>query len=133
MAFESATRSGRHKRALWMSVSRQQLEPLLRTAVRRITATFPTVRRIVLFGSYAGGTPKKDSDLDLFIVMPTRRRWTDRARQLHAIFPERSLPMDFVVRTPQEVQERLTTYFCPFTREVMAKGRVLYEASERRP
>ena len=113
-------------------VTRRQLGPLLKRAVHRITSAFPRVRRIVLFGSYATGQPTRDSDLDLFIVMPTRRRWAERSRQLHAIFPERPLPIDFVVRTPGEVRERLTTYFCPFTREVMTKGRVLYEASERR-
>ena len=110
----------------------QRLKPLLQLAVRRIRTKFPQVRRIVLFGSYAAGRPTTHSDLDFFIVMPTRRNWRDRARQLHAIFPERPLPMDFVVRTPREVRERLTTYFCPFTREVMAKGRVLYEAEAGR-
>lgn len=113
-------------------MSRREVEPLLRRAVHRIRRKFPQVRQIVLFGSYAAGTPTRDSDLDFFVVMPTRRRWNDRARQLHAIFPERPLPIDFVVRTPSEIQERLTTYFCPFTREVMTTGRVLYEAPARR-
>lgn len=113
-------------------MSPEHVEQFLRTAVRRIKAAFPSVRRIMLFGSYATRTPTEDSDLDLFIVMPTRRRWADRARQVHAVFPERPLPMDFVVRTPREVHERLTSYFCPFTREVMTKGRILYEAPERR-
>ncbi len=110
----------------------KRLEPLLQLAVRRIRTKFPQVRRIVLFGSYAAGRPTTHSDLDFFIVMPTRRNWRDRARQLYSIFPERPLPMDFVVRTPREVRERLTTYFCPFTREVMTKGRVLYEAEAGR-
>lgn len=132
MASKSSLTTLRTRRAAGAPVSRRQLQPVLRTAVRRIRAAFPRVRRIVLFGSYARGTPTKHSDLDLFVVMPTRRRWTDRARQLHAIFPERPLPLDFVVRTPREVRQRLTTYFCPFTREVMTKGRVLYEASAGR-
>ena len=122
----------RNRKATAAPVTRRQLGPLLKRAVRRLTSSFPRVRRIVLFGSYATGHPTQDSDLDFFVVMPTRRRWAERSRALHAIFPERPLPLDFVVRTPGEVRERLTTYFCPFTREVMAKGRVLYEASERR-
>jgi predicted nucleotidyltransferase len=111
----------------------RDVESLLRMVVRRIRVRFPQVRRIILFGSYAEGRPTRHSDLDLFVVMPMRRRGHDRARQLHAVFPDRPLPMDFVVRTPREVRERLTTYFCPFTREVMARGRVLYEAPARHP
>ncbi len=105
---------------------------LLRHTVRRIVSAFPQVRQIVLFGSYASGVPTRYSDLDFLVVMPTRKRWSDRVRALQALFPERSLPMDFVVRTPGEIRERLTSYFCPFTREVLEKGKVLYEASPRR-
>jgi predicted nucleotidyltransferase len=90
------------------------------------------VQKIVLFGSYASGRPTRHSDVDLFIIMPTARRWHDRTRMLHALFPQRPVPLDFVIRTPQEVRQRLTTYFCPFTREILQKGRVLYEAPPRR-
>ncbi len=108
------------------------VDVFLRQVVRRVVSVFPQVRRIVLFGSYASGKPTKDSDLDFLVVMPTRKRWSDRARSLQALFPERPLPIDFVVRTPKEIRQRLTSYFCPFTREVIKKGKVLYEASPRR-
>ncbi len=110
-------------------MEKNKTRKILNRVVHRIVSNFPQVRRIILFGSYASGKPTRDSDLDLFIIMPTRMRWGDRVRALNAIFPERSMPMDFVVRTPQEVRERLTSYFCPFTREIFQKGRVLYEAS----
>ena len=90
------------------------------------------IRRIVLFGSYASGKPTRDSDLDFLVVMPTCKRWSDRVRSLHAFFPERLLPIDFVVRTLGEIRERLTSYFCPSTREVLKTGKVLYEVSLRR-
>ena len=108
------------------------MESFLKQAVRRIVSAFPQVRQIVLFGSYACGRPTEDSDLDFLIVMPTRKRWSNRVRSLHALFPERALPIDFVVRTPEEIRHRLTSYFCPFTREVLKTGKVLYEASPRR-
>ena len=107
-------------------------EAFLKQVVRRIVSAFPQVRRIVLFGSYASGKPTKDSDLDFLVVVPTRKRWSDRVRSLHALFPERPLPIDFVVRTPKEIRQRLTSYFCPFTREVLKTGKILYEASPRR-
>lgn len=104
----------------------------VRRSVPRIVSAFPHVQKIVLFGSYASGHPTRDSDVDLFIVMPTKRRWHERARLLHALFPDRPAPLDFIVRTPQEVRQRLTSYFCPFTREILQQGRVLYEAPPRR-
>lgn len=108
------------------------LQLFLREVVRRIVSKVPRVRQIVLFGSYATGKPTRDSDLDLLIVVPTRKRWSDRVRELHALFPDRQVPMDFVVRTPGEIRERLTSYFCPFTREIFQKGLVLYETPPRR-
>ena len=112
--------------------NKTKVENLLHESVRRIVSRFPGVRRIVLFGSYASGKPTSNSDIDLLVVMPTRQRWSDRSRAMNALFPDRTLPIDFVVRTPREIRERLTSYFCPFTREIVKKGRVLYESSPRR-
>ena len=115
-----------------LAQDRQMVERFLHRSVPRIVSRFPRVQKIILFGSYAKGRPTRNSDVDLFIIMPTRQRWNDRLRTMHALFPDRPAPLDFVVRTPQEVQQRLTSYFCPFTREVMQKGRVVYEAPSRR-
>lgn len=107
------------------------LETYLRKVVRRIRSAFPQTRRIILFGSHVYGKPTKDSDMDLLVIMPSRRRWSERARALHELFPDRPVPMDFIVRTPAEIKERLSSYFCPFTREILQKGRVVYAASRR--
>lgn len=111
---------------------RRQVRVFLRRSIPRIVSAFPGVQRIILFGSYASGRPTRDSDIDLFIVTPTTQRWSDRVRKVQALFPERPAPLDVIVRTPREVQQRLTSYFCPLTREIFQKGRVLYEAAPRR-
>ncbi len=110
----------------------RQVRVFLRRSVPRIVSAFPRVQQIILFGSYASGRPTRDSDVDLFIVMPTTQRWSDRVRKVQALFPDRPAPLDVIVRTPQEVRRRLTSYFCPLTREIFQKGRVLYEAAPRR-
>ena len=110
----------------------RQVRVFLRRSVPRIVSAFPRVQQIILFGSYASGRPTRDSDVDLFIVMPTTQRWSDRVRQVQALFPDRPAPLDVIVRTPQEVRRRLTSYFCPLTREIFQKGRVIYEAAPRR-
>ncbi len=128
------TRNGRSvgKRAYAATATPKQARAFVRCSIPRIVAAFPKVERIILFGSYASGRPTRDSDIDLFIVMPTKRRWSDRVRMVQALFPERPAPLDVIVRTPTEVRQRLTSYFCPFTREILQKGRVVYETPPRR-
>src|SRR5579884_3059511 len=61
--------------------------------------------KIILFGSYAYGTPNEDSDVDLLVVMPARDPHAQRARirwRLAAPFP-----MDLIIRTPYEMKWRL--------------------------
>jgi predicted nucleotidyltransferase len=40
---------------------------ILKDAVLRVA---PDAESIYLFGSYANGTPRKDSDLDIYVVVP---------------------------------------------------------------
>ena len=82
--------------------------------------------KIILFGSYAYGTPTRDSDVDLMVVMPCKRRMLDQAL---AIRMRLSAPfaMDLLVRTPANIRKRLNWGDC-FLREVVTKGKVLYEA-----
>jgi len=78
--------------------------------------------RVILFGSYAGGHPTKDSDVDLLIVMPVDQSVAIRL----AIRPP--FPLDLLVRTPKKVRERLKLGD-PFMRHILSKGKVLYEAA----
>ncbi|MEK7676358.1 MAG: nucleotidyltransferase domain-containing protein, partial [Verrucomicrobiota bacterium] len=83
-------------------------------------------RQIILFGSYAYGRPTADSDVDLLIIMPRTRDRGERmsVRIRHAI--PRDFPLDLLVRTPSELAKRLRWGDC-FVREIMAKGKVMYE------
>lgn len=83
--------------------------------------------RIILFGSYAYGTPSEDSDVDLLVVMPLpnkgRGRGYDIRQHLDVTFP-----MDLLIYDPDYLQQRiaLEDYF---VREITEKGEVLYEGS----
>ena len=85
-------------------------------------------RKIVLFGSYAYGTPTEDSDVDLLVIMPKTRDRGERmsVRILNAI--PRDFALDLLVRTPADVAKRLR-WKDPFICEVIEKGKVLYEAN----
>ncbi|MEK7865349.1 MAG: nucleotidyltransferase domain-containing protein [Planctomycetota bacterium] len=87
--------------------------------------------RIVLFGSHAYGKPHPWSDVDLLVVMPSRERMARRimrvARTAHVPF----LPMDVLLFTPEEIRSRLVTGD-PFIRNVLSRGKVLYQRGKGR-
>ena len=102
-----------------------QIEDRLEEVKKRIVEAFDP-HRIILFGSYAYGQPTPDSDIDLLIVMESDERPAARAMQVSRLLRPRPFPMDILVRTPGEIQHRLEIgdYFI---REVLERGRVLYE------
>jgi predicted nucleotidyltransferase len=81
--------------------------------------------KIVLFGSYAYGTPHEDSDVDLLVIMPARNQ-LDQAFKIRCAFTA-PFPMDLIVRTPKEMKWRLEEGES-FLTEVVSKGKVLYES-----
>lgn len=83
-------------------------------------------RQIILFGSYAAGKPGPDSDVDLLVIFPGREKNAKKAvdirLKLHPNFP-----LDLLVRTPATLRARIAMGDC-FMKEIMTKGKVLYEA-----
>jgi len=95
---------------------------------RRIAERFQP-EKIILFGSYAYGTPHAESDIDLLVVMPARNEISKSVRITLAFDPPFAL--DLIVRTPRHVERGLREGDS-FLREVMERGKVLYEARRRR-
>lgn len=87
-------------------------------------------QKILLFGSYAYGKPTPDSDVDLLVIMETRLSTLRQAAEI-AQAVGHPFPLDILVRTPKQVQER-TASGDFFLREVLAKGKLLYEATDER-
>src|SRR5438132_9895701 len=79
--------------------------------------------KIILFGSYAYGTPHENSDVDLLVVMPARNQHDQAVRirwRLAAPFP-----VDLIVRTPKQLSRRLKDGES-FLTTIVTRGRVLY-------
>jgi uncharacterized protein len=70
--------------------------------VATIRSTF-NPDKILLFGSYANGTPTPDSDLDLLVVMPTDQPRNRRSTPIRLLFQPMPCSMDILVFTPEEV------------------------------
>ena len=97
----------------------------LREAAERIVRTLHPYK-VVLFGSYAGGRPTLDSDVDLLIVMDTEASPVERYLQVSALLHPRPFPVDIIVKTPAEVEAALKQKHS-FVREILEQGIVLYE------
>src|SRR5438270_8398255 len=96
---------------------------IIRRFARQVAERFQP-DKIILFGSYAYGQPHADSDVDILVVMPARNQLDQAVRISLAIDPP--FPLDIVVRTPKNMQWRLREGDS-FLREVVSKGKVLYE------
>lgn len=81
--------------------------------------------KIILFGSYAGGRPTPDSDVDLLVILPFRGNDTAKAIQIRSRF-NTPFPMDLLVRKPEFIATRLRERDM-FVEAVMTQGRVMYE------
>lgn len=80
--------------------------------------------QIILFGSYAYGTPGEDSDVDLLVVMPFEGKPFRKAVEiLCAVTPE--FPIDLVVRTKEDLEWRYREGD-PMIGDALDFGKVVY-------
>lgn len=101
----------------------------IRAFARRIATRFAP-EKIVLFGSYAYGRPHAESDVDLLVIMPTRNVVAQAVSICAAL--DWPFSLDPIVRTPKQIERGLRDDDPDwFLREVMEKGKVVYEAPHR--
>ncbi|HDN83496.1 MAG TPA: nucleotidyltransferase domain-containing protein [Candidatus Altiarchaeales archaeon] len=101
-------------------------EEILKEIIRRIVSVIDP-EKIVLFGSYAYGEPKKESDLDLLVIikessLPRYKRSVPIYRALAGIL----IPKDIIVYTEKEVEEWRNVPLA-FITTIIRKGKVIYE------
>jgi uncharacterized protein len=100
----------------------------IRRFARQVAERFHP-EKIILFGSYAYGTPHADSDVDILVIMPTLNQLDQGAKISIAIDPP--FPLDIIVRTLHSMQWRLAEGES-FLREITSKGKTLYEKDDAR-
>ncbi len=82
--------------------------------------------RIILFGSYARGTARPESDVDLLVLMDTAEEGEESLRIRQATPCD--FGVDLIVRTPETFRRRLALGDF-FLREIAEQGKVLYEST----
>lgn len=92
--------------------------------VRTVKAVDPD--KIILFGSYAYGKPKKDSDIDILIVMKSHLPRHKRSIEVYDALRGLIIPKDIVVYTPEEIKEWEDVPQA-FVTSIIKRGRIIYE------
>jgi predicted nucleotidyltransferase len=100
--------------------------------VRRIAQNHDP-EKIILFGSFAEGKARQDSDLDLMVIvkdspLPRYKRSREIRKSLWGIT---DIPKDILVYTQSEIDEWENVEEA-FISEVMRKGKILYEKDQGR-
>lgn len=82
--------------------------------------------KIVLFGSAAAKRTRRDSDLDLLVVMDSALPRHKRTAPIRLLFSPYPCPMDILVYTPAEIRKwRGATNH--IVAEALDQGKVVYE------
>lgn len=85
-------------------------------------------KKIILFGSYARGTAKENSDLDLLIVADTEKekpRWK-RGLKLRTLLSKYSFSRDLLFYTNEEIVSWINIPMS-FVHTIYKEGKILYE------
>jgi uncharacterized protein len=109
-----------------MMTANDEIQGVLERMLKRLVAEYKP-KKVLLFGSYAYGTPDPDSDVDLLIIKETPERFLDRLVAVRRIISDsrRVVPLEILVLTLEEVSRRLAVGD-QFIAEIVDKGKVLY-------
>ena len=99
--------------------------PYLSEVVDRIVRKFHP-EKIILFGSWARGTAREDSDLDLLVVLSNVEHKRKAAIEVLRALNGLPISKDVIVTTPQEIEERGKTVGY-ILRPALEEGKVIYE------
>ena len=97
----------------------------LSEVVDRIVRKFKP-EKIILFGSWARGDAREDSDLDLLIVLSQVEHKRKAAIEILRALNGLPISKDIIVTTPQEIAERGKTIGY-ILQPALEEGKVIYE------
>lgn len=86
--------------------------------------------QIILFGSYAYGQPSQDSDVDLLVILQFDGLPVHKAIEIRKKLKP-TFSLDLITRTSKQIQQRLDMGDF-FIKDILQKGRILYEANHAR-
>jgi len=109
---------------------RQQIPKVVIRQMVQSIADRLAPQRIILFGSYAAGSERPESDVDLLIIIETDRRESDVAMEIRR-WLQPQFALDLVAITPDRLKQRIA-WGDSFLRGILQQGVVLYESVDAR-
>jgi predicted nucleotidyltransferase len=107
----------------------EQYIPLLISRLQQIE-----IAKVILFGSYAYGTPTETSDIDLLVVLNSDH-YPGSYKEKSGLYLKVSrlirdirqqIPVDLIVHT-NSMHKKFIELDSMFSKEILQKGKVLYE------
>lgn len=106
------------------------IEKLKPEIIERLMPLSPD--KIILFGSYAYGTPNDDSDIDLFLlrddlkVENIKSYKLELQKKLFDIQKKYLLSIDLFVDSTSRMENRISTVKDQFYTDILARGEIIY-------
>ena len=103
------------------------IEELTPQIIERLKPLNPD--KIILFGSYAYGTPNEDSDIDIFLFKNIKKEKVRDAivsaqLSVRDLMSKYKIGFDFIIADEEYVKSR-RDYF--YQKDILEKGKVIYE------
>ena len=111
-----------------MKAQTQELyEEVARKLSKRLVSEFERdIDAIILYGSVARRESNEESDIDILIISPNKRKVYDKASKIrYELDLEHGTLTTIMVYTPKEFEQSLSLG-SPFLREVLKEGKALY-------
>lgn len=112
-------------------------EHVIKTICNRIVKTFHP-QKIILFGSQSKGTARRNSDLDLLVIIDDENtlaslRRRDRYAQILRLFRHKGFGLDVIVLTDREVKKIIAENEGEWDLilEIIDEGKRLYERKSK--
>jgi len=91
-----------------------------------VLATIPA-EKIIVFGSYAWGTPNEDSDLDLFVVSNSSEDVMQQTLKINMALFSENFPLDVYVIAKDKLPEKIEKN--KLVRKIIHDGKSIYSKS----
>jgi len=99
------------------------IEKIKNEIVEKLSPLEP--EKIILFGSYAHGSPRKDSDIDLFLIMdkPKENIEAKALFLLRKLMKKYKIGFDVLSESKEFIAKRVDPFYKV---DIMEKGKILY-------
>lgn len=109
-------------------ISKSQIDEVVQAIVRNYQP-----EKIILFGSYALGTAREDSDLDLAVIKKTSQPFFKRGKEVRMAIRKAGqihfFSKDIFVFTPEEMSGQKDDKYS-IIHEILTTGNTLYDRSK---